>query len=110
MNPKKFLLFSVLFVFVIQAFLFYTDKPKQNNEIHFPYQAQGLTERQAAAHLLSRFTFGATPGQIDEVVKMGLESWFHQQLQVAFKEDTLQQRLSDFQFINLTLMNISQMG
>jgi len=109
MNPKKFLLFSVLFVCVIQAFLFYSDKPKQNNEFHFPYQAQGLTERQAAAHLLSRFTFGATPGQIDEVVKMGLESWFNQQLQVAFKEDTLQQRLSDFQFINLTNTEIAKM-
>lgn len=109
MNPKKFLVFTVLFLFVIQAFLFYSDKTKQINEIHFPFKCQGLTERQAAAHLLSRFTFGATPGQIDEVVKIGLETWFKQQLQVAFKEDTLQQRLSNFQFLNLTNTEIAQM-
>lgn len=102
MSPKKFLGFSFLFVFVIQAFLFYTEKPKQINEIHFPYQAQGLTKRQAAAHLLSRFTYGATPGQIDEVITMGLENWFAKQLDGSFSEDTLQQKLSQFQFLNLS--------
>ena len=102
MNSKKFLIVSVLFLLVIQAFLFYSDKPKQINEIHFPYRAQGLTEREAAAHLLSRFTFGAAPGQIDEVVKMGLETWFAKQLEGSFSEDSLQQRLSKFQFLNLS--------
>ncbi|WP_315822837.1 hypothetical protein [Paraflavitalea speifideaquila] len=28
----------------------------------FPYKKAKLTERQAAAHLLNRFTFGARPG------------------------------------------------
>jgi len=31
----------------------------------FPYKAAGLTKRQAAAHLLNRFTFGATPGRCE---------------------------------------------
>ena len=87
MNSKKFLFFSVLFVFVIQAFSVYDDNPKQIDEIHFPYRTQGLTERQVAAHLLSRFTFGDTPGQIDDVVKMGLENWFAKQLEGSFTED-----------------------
>lgn len=102
MTPKKFILFSVSFALVIQAFLFYRDKPIQINEIHFPYRAQGLTERQAAAHLLSRFTFGVTPRQIDEVVTMGLENWFAKQLDGSFSEDTLKQKLSKFQFLNLS--------
>ncbi|MFX8848481.1 DUF1800 family protein, partial [Acinetobacter baumannii] len=42
----------------------------------------GLTDKQAAAHLLSRFTFGAKPGEVDEVVNMGLEKWFKQQLEM----------------------------
>lgn len=107
MSPKKFLVFSLLFVFVIQAFLFYSEKPKQINGIHFPYQAQGLTKRQAAAHLVSRFTFGATPGQIDELVTMGLENWFAKQLDGSFNEDTLQQMLSPFQFLNLSNTQIA---
>src|SRR5580704_6941367 len=45
-----------------------------------PYRQAGLTERQAAAHLLSRFTYGAMPGQVDAVVQQGLENWFLQQL------------------------------
>ncbi len=40
----------------------------------FPYRKAGLTERQAAAHLLNRFTYGATPGEVDKVVKMGFEN------------------------------------
>jgi hypothetical protein len=43
----------------------------------FPFRQAGLTERQAAAHLLSRFTYGATPGQVDAVVKMGLRVGGH---------------------------------
>jgi hypothetical protein len=37
----------------------------------FPWRQAGLTERQAAAHLLSRFTYGATPGQVDVVMQQG---------------------------------------
>ena len=48
----------------------------------FPWAQAGLTERQAAAHLLSRFTYGATPGQVDAVVQQGLENWWAQQLAV----------------------------
>jgi hypothetical protein len=34
-------------------------------KISFPYKLAGLTERQAAAHLLSRFTYGARSGDVD---------------------------------------------
>src|SRR5476651_675435 len=68
----------------------------------FPYQKAGLTERQAAAHLLNRFTYGATPGQIDAVVNMGLENWFQQQLDTKMPDDSLNQVLKRFDAINLT--------
>ncbi len=45
-----------------------------------PWREAGLTERQAAAHLLDRFAYGARPGQIDEVVEMGLGNWIGGQL------------------------------
>jgi len=75
----------------------------------FPYRTSGLTERQAAAHLLNRFTYGATPGQVDAVLKMGLENWFNEQLKADMRDDSLNRtldrldamKLSNEQIVNL---------
>jgi len=48
--------------------------------VHMPWKQAGLTERQAASHLLNRFAFGPRPGEVDAVVKMGLDRWFERQL------------------------------
>ncbi len=45
-----------------------------------PWRQAGLSERQAAAHLLNRFAFGPRPGEVDEVVAMGLDRWLDRQL------------------------------
>ncbi|MDB5200446.1 MAG: hypothetical protein JWO92_2409 [Chitinophagaceae bacterium] len=76
--------------------------PTYKPHFTFPYKKAGLTEREAAAHLLSRFTYGATPGQIDEVVNMGLEKWFEQQLDGSLADDALNQRLSDYDALKLS--------
>jgi uncharacterized protein (DUF1800 family) len=51
-----------------------------DSPVHLPWKDAGLTERQAAAHLLNRFAFGPRPGEVDAVVKMGLDRWFERQL------------------------------
>jgi uncharacterized protein (DUF1800 family) len=71
-------------------------------QLAFPYKQAGLTERQAAAHLLNRFSYGARPGEVDEVVKMGLGNWFNQQLAANNPDDSLKQMLSKYDAINLT--------
>jgi uncharacterized protein (DUF1800 family) len=48
--------------------------------VHLPWKEAGLSERQAAAHLLNRFAFGPRPGEVDAVVEMGLDRWFERQL------------------------------
>jgi len=68
----------------------------------FPYRKAGLTERQAAAHLLSRFTYGPGPGQVDAVVRMGLEKWFAQQLDGTLSDDSLAQVLDRYDALKLT--------
>jgi len=68
----------------------------------FPYKKAGLTERQAAAHLLNRFTFGEKPGEIDEMMSMGLENWFEKQLTANDPDDSLKTMLSKLDAINLT--------
>jgi uncharacterized protein (DUF1800 family) len=74
----------------------------------FPYMEAGLTERQAAAHLLSRFTFGARPGEVDAVVRMGLENWFATQLMADLPDDSLDQCLSRFDALGLSNEQVAE--
>jgi uncharacterized protein (DUF1800 family) len=75
---------------------------RNGRSFKFPYQRSGLTERQAAAHLLSRFTYGATPGEIDAVVKSGLENWFNQQLDASLPDDSLNSLLASYDALKLS--------
>ncbi|MBB5438374.1 uncharacterized protein (DUF1800 family) [Pedobacter sp. AK017] len=93
-----------LFVFLFIATVFCTafQKGRPAAKSAFPYKQAGLNIRQAAAHLLSRFTYGATPGQIDEVVTMGLENWFNKQLEGNLPDEGLQGRLRSYDAIQLS--------
>src|SRR5919112_4086237 len=93
----KLLIFSASF-FLLSFYEVPTSKP----HFSFPYKKAGLTEREAAAHLLSRFSYGATPGQIDEVVNMGLEKWFEQQLEGNLPDDAVNERLSSYDALKLS--------
>ncbi len=70
--------------------------------LKFPYKAAGLSEWAAAAHLLSRFTFGATPGQIDAVVHEGLEHWFQDQLKASLPDPYMDSLLNKYDALRLT--------
>jgi uncharacterized protein (DUF1800 family) len=61
-----------------------------------PYKKAGLTEQEAALHLLNRFTFGPKPGQVEEVVKQGLENWFMAQLQANADNEAVRLRLANY--------------
>ena len=80
----------------------------EKQKIAFPYKASGLTERQAAAHLLNRFTYGPKPGDVDVVVKMGLEKWFQKQLNSNLPDDSLKSILSQFDAIDLSNMQTAE--
>ena len=67
-----------------------------------PYRQAGLTERQAAAHLIDRFTFGNSRGYMDEVVKLGLENWFLQQLEGKQNDADLNERLSGYDALQMS--------
>lgn len=73
-----------------------------SDKIAMPYKKAGLTTEQAAAHLLSRFTYGAQPGQVEEVVKMGLEKWLKKQLDGNLDDKDLNQMLSQYDAINIS--------
>ena len=101
LKTGSLLLIAVYFVqFILSSYLNIPDSP--NKKIKFPYKAAGLTKEAAAAHLLSRFTFGAQPGQIEAVVKEGLEKWFEKQLKASFDDDSLQAALTPYDALTLS--------
>ncbi len=59
-----------------------------------PYAEAGLSERQAAAFLLDRLAYGPLPGEVDEVVAMGLERWIEDQLRGEQADAALNSRLA----------------
>jgi len=94
--------FSFLFVLFLAILCSSFQKEPMSLKFKFPYKQAGLTERQAAAHLLSRFTYGARIGDVDRVLKTGLENWFMQQLEGNIADKELDTMLSKFDDINLT--------
>lgn len=102
MNKPILNYFFLPFIMVFCGIFFSAYIKSSPAEIHFPYKNAGLSEREAAAHLLNRFSFGSRPGEIDEVVKIGLEKWFLQQLTANQKDERLNKMLSSYDAIHLS--------
>ncbi|MGC8550568.1 MAG: DUF1800 domain-containing protein [Acidobacteriaceae bacterium] len=62
-----------------------------------------LTQRQQAEHILDRFTFGPTPGEVDTVARMGWRKWLAEQMHPDAIADTqLDERLMQYPSLGLT--------
>jgi len=70
--------------------------------LHLPWAQAGLTRREAAAHLLSRFSYGARPGEVDAVAAMGPEVWLERQLAARSPEPGLAARLASYPALELS--------
>ena len=73
-----------------------------NADLQLPYKAEGLNKEQAATYLLERFAFGARPGEVEKVAKMGPEKWLAQQLAGNLPDAELDKRLEAFPALELT--------
>ena len=106
MKPVAFIL---LLVISLQVTSFGKPNPIiYKKKLSFPYEQVGLSKRQAAVHLLNRFTYGAKPGDVDKVLEMGLEHWFEQQLKQAYDESELSTYLEHYDILkmdNQTIVN-----
>ena len=66
-----------------------------------------LTDRERAVQILSRFTFGARPGEIERVQAIGAGAWFEQQLNPQSVPDAVvERRLSDFPTLSMSAEQI----
>lgn len=101
-TPVKVIYSFVGLLFFTIIFSSFKNVQAERYKTAFPYRQAGLTERQAAAHLLSRFTYGAKDGELDTIIKMGLERWFQQQLDGKLPDDSLNLLLNKYEDINLS--------
>jgi uncharacterized protein (DUF1800 family) len=60
-----------------------------------------LTPRERAVHLVSRFTFGPRPGDVERVLEMGEKAWLDEQLS-APKDPEIDERLAAYPSLSLT--------
>jgi uncharacterized protein (DUF1800 family) len=102
MNPKH--LFKIFAIGAGFTLLFAFTQANQENsaKIKMPYKKAGLNTREAAAHLLSRFSFGARPGEVDAVAEMGLENWLEQQLNGELNDSAANERLKSMNTLQLS--------
>lgn len=99
LRVKKYSRWFILALSIITLLSFDSDDHPQ---FKFPYEKADLTQEQAAAHLISRFTYGATPGQVEEVVKLGLENWFEKQLKGEANDKTVVQKISSYEIVSMS--------
>lgn len=59
-----------------------------------PFKQHGWDKKEAAAHLLSRFTYGPRPGEVERVARQGLENWLIRQLDASESETVLVEKLA----------------
>lgn len=96
---RMFKTFTVGALFTLGAA--FTNNKSSLPEINMPFKKAGLTKEQAAAHLLNRFSYGIQPGQIEQVVNMGLEQWLQQQLDANLPDQELDKRLANFEALKM---------
>jgi len=62
-----------------------------------------LTEEQKVAHLLDRVTFGARPGDVERVMKLGWEKYLDEQLRPErISDQVVEQKLKNIESIHLS--------
>jgi uncharacterized protein (DUF1800 family) len=81
-------------------------EPAKPVAVHMPWKQAGLTERQAAAHLLNRFAFGPRPGEVDAVVRMGLDRWLDRQLASDLPDPKALEDLRELPALNMSTAQI----
>jgi uncharacterized protein (DUF1800 family) len=76
--------------------------------LHMPWREAGWSEREAAAHLLDRFAFGARPGEVEKVVAMGLDRWLERQLAADLPDRDLDHRLARLDALEMSVAEMAQ--
>ena len=76
--------------------------------LKLPWREAGWSEREAAALLLDRLTYGPRPGDIDRVVAQGLEKWLADQLRGDLRDPGVDAKLASFKSVKLSARQLAE--
>jgi uncharacterized protein (DUF1800 family) len=99
---------NILLLLIFLSLAFTVDPFSNEQRLQMPYRKEGLSEREAAEHLLSRLSFGGRPGEVEKLLAMGLDKWVLQQLEQSIPDTELEKRLSGYDALaldNETIVN-----
>ncbi len=66
-----------------------------------------LSPRERAVQMLNRFTYGARPGDVEQVMAMGADNWFAQQLNPeSIADPVVTKRLQEFPTVSMSAAQI----
>ncbi|MFL6203248.1 MAG: DUF1800 domain-containing protein [Thermoanaerobaculia bacterium] len=99
---------AALTLTAILAIAFSLPAVERQPSIHLPWKEAGLTEREAAAHLLNRFAYGPRPGEVEAVVKLGLDRWLEHQLAADLPDRELDRRLDRLPALEMSASEIAR--
>ncbi len=87
------------------SFIFFLSLLNGAHLANKPWTKLGLTDEEAARHVLDRFAFGPRQGDIDEVVSLGVGNWFERQLLGSQDDSQLEDIFNklDFKTVNMSL-------
>ena len=91
----------IVLIFIFLSLAFTVDPFNSDQRLQMPYKKEGLTEREAAEHLLSRLSFGGRPGEVEKLLAKGLDKWVLQQLEQSLPDTDLEKRLSGYDALSL---------
>ncbi|HEX8315186.1 MAG TPA: DUF1800 domain-containing protein [Flavisolibacter sp.] len=107
---KAFQTFTYIFLLVTGGAILSSFYYKQDDypPYRFPYQKAGLTQKEAAAHLLSRFSFGVKPGEIEAITQTGLEVWFEEQVNASLQDEKVEAAIAGYESLKMTNEEIAK--
>ncbi len=77
--------------------------------LRMPWREGGWSEREAVAHLLDRFAYGARPGEVERVAATGLDHWMELQLAPAGPpERALDRRLARLDALDMSAAEMAR--
>ena len=82
--------------------------PKVAASLQLPWREAGWSEREAAAILLDRLTYGPRPGEIDRVVAQGLDRWLAAQLRADLPDREVDATLATFKSVRLSARELAE--
>lgn len=97
----------VVMIYLSSLLFFAVSSARGQHEINLPYNENGWTEEEAAAHLLNRVAYGSMPGQTTEVAE-NIDAWIKQQFLTAPAEEFEQELIGKYSIAELTVEEIGQ--